>query len=197
MTLSLSNRGGFLTGPTNSHYPESLKCCLYGALTDQYPPSTAVSLPSAGRRRFHPTWSSMGRKTNSASDNTHHKQTCTTTERRFWSSVSSYFCVCVCVFLLVVMLSVFSMKHSLSVLNKHSSAGQLRSASTALFHLKFVMCSNDIHTRTHTLTYRATSPSSRRLYGAVQRKPFIRHTRRENILAQEENNRGCGNWFWF
>lgn len=61
--------------------------------------------------------------------------------------------VSVCVCLLVVMLSVFSMKHSLSVLNKHSSAGQLRSALTALFHLEFAMCSNDIHARVHTHTH--------------------------------------------
>ena len=155
MTLSLSNRGGFLTGPTNSHYPESLKCCLYGTLTDQYPPSATVSLPSAGWRRFHPTWSSMGRRTNSASDNTHHKQTCATTEKRFrWGGVyrPPLACTCACVRSPAVMLSVFSMKHSLSVLNKHSGAGQLRSASTALFHLKFARCSNDTHTHTHTHT---------------------------------------------
>lgn len=162
MTLSLSNRGGFLTGPMNSHYPESLKCCLYGALTDQYPPSATVSLPSAGRRRFHPTWSSMGRRTNSASDSTHHKQTCTTTEKHFWVSASA--CVCVCSWWWCHLSLVWS-----TLCSKQTAVrGSLGHRWLLSFLPVFTMHSGD----THTHTCRHSFPSACRLSGACAEKTF-------------------------
>lgn len=91
---------------------------------------------------------------------------------------SVYVCVC-------VMLSAFSMKHcSKQTEQCRGSLGQRRT----LVHLAFAMCPTDTCAHIQRAHW---------LCGAVHRKPFIRHTWRENILAQEENNGGRGNWFWF
>lgn len=135
MTLSLSNRGGFLTGPTNNHYPESLKCCLYGALTDQYPLCYCVAAICREKEISsnlikHGEENKQRCRQRTSQVNMHHNR-----EVLLGWCVCLFGRVCVCVCLPVVMLSVFSMKHSLSVLNKHSSAGQLRSVLNPLFHL--------------------------------------------------------------
>lgn len=99
--------------------------------------------------------------------------------------------MCVLSFL-VGMLSVFSMKNSLFVLSKHSSAGQLRSASTSFFHLVFAMRCSDTHTHTH-LQYTHADPASPQHTSSLGlcRENLSSSTRRENILAQEETT-GAG-----